>query len=49
VIREEICLRKVDTRRADEFGGDAYMPMLVGPVVAGLLFIGLVHGRAGIP
>ena len=32
---------------ADEFGGDAYMPMLVGPVVAGLLFIGLVHGRAG--
>jgi uncharacterized protein len=32
---------------ADEFGGDAYMPTLVGPVVAGLLFIGLLHGRAG--
>jgi membrane protease YdiL (CAAX protease family) len=35
-------------QESDESGGSAYMPMLLGPVVAGLLLIWLAEGNAGL-
>lgn len=35
-------------QESDELGGSAYVPMLLGPVVAGLFLIWLAEGKAGL-